>query len=127
MSNAIFQVGSFVWCRFPLRENPSAPSPKEHLHLVYVAAVQANEKVLTIYTTSVTWNPSTPVAVGVIVVPQEIASTMGQKPFCLDTRRVAILPATNEWFPSLDGESPLIVSRANKAFRAEVDRVVTDV
>jgi hypothetical protein len=127
MPNPIFPVGSFVWCRFPLRESPRVPGPKDHLHLAYVAATQGDDQILTIYTTSVTWDPSTPVAVGVIVVPEELASLMGQKPFYLDTRRVALLPVTKDWFPSLEGGQPVIVSRANKTFRAEVDRVVTDV
>ncbi|MET3105898.1 hypothetical protein AAKU67_004444 [Oxalobacteraceae bacterium GrIS 2.11] len=127
MQNPILPVGSFVWCRFPLREAHRIPGPMDHLHLAYVAASGQNNQVLTVYTTSVTWKPSTPVAFGVIVVPSDVASAMGQQPFYLDARRVAILPVTDEWFPSLATESHGIISRANKSFRAEVDRVLTEV
>ncbi|MEB0139067.1 MULTISPECIES: hypothetical protein [unclassified Undibacterium] len=127
MTKPILPIGSFVWCRFPFRENHRMPGPNDHPHLVYVAESSQNNQVLTVYTTSVAWNPGTPVAFGVIVVPPDLAATMQQKPFCLDTRRVAVLPVTEDWFPSLGTESRGIISRANKAFRTEVNRVFTEV
>jgi hypothetical protein len=112
-------IGAFIWCRFPLRERPNEPGPADHLHLVYVEDL-TEDNVLTIYTTSVTWDPKTPTPIGVVIVNAEKSRAMGQKPFVLDARRLALLPLTDLWFPELSKPDRGIVAIAPAAFRKEV-------
>lgn len=115
-------IGAFVWCRFPLQEAPREPGPEDHLHLVYVADVTTS-KVLTIYTTSVLWDPAVPTPIGVIIVKAQQAAALGQKPFVLDARRIALLPVTTEWFPDLESKNHGVLMVADKVFQKEVTRV----
>lgn len=119
MIGPLLPVGAFVWCRFPLSENPRNPGPDDHLHLVYIADAAKNN-VLTIYTTSVSWDPKVPTPIGVMIVKEEQARALGQKPFVLDARRIALLPLTTDWFPGLLKPDRGILKIADKTFQKEV-------
>jgi hypothetical protein len=121
VNTAVISAGSFIWCRFPLREQPHLPGPADHLHLAYVQDVTVN-RLLTIYTTSVTWDPSVPTPTGVMLVDAPQAKSLGQKPFVLDARRLALLPLTEDWFPHLSKPNHGIVAIAPIAFQKEVTR-----
>ena len=112
-------VGAFIWCRFPLRERPSEPGPEDHLHLVYVQD-QTQDLVLTIYTTSVLGDLQSPTPIGVIRVLADEAKALGQKPFVLDARRIALLPLTVDWFPALSNPQRGIVTIAPASFQKQV-------
>lgn len=122
MTESLLPIGSFVWCRFPFRESPRDPGPTDHLHLVYVEDA-TEDNVLTIYTTSVTWDPKVPTPIGVMIVKSEMASALGQKSFVLDARRIALLPLTTDWFPGLSKPDHGILMIADKAFQKEVTRI----
>ena len=122
----ILPVGAFIWCRFPLHEAHRAPGPIDHLHLCYIADTVGKDA-LTLYTTSVLWDPSIPEPEGIIVVSVEQAAQMKQKPFVLDARRIGIFPITTEWFPDLEDKDHGIVYIANDAFQKKVARVAKDV
>jgi hypothetical protein len=57
---------------------------------------------------------------GVVIVNAEKSRAMGQKPFVLDARRLALLPLTDLWFPELSKPDRGIVAIAPAAFRKEV-------
>jgi len=121
VNTAAIAVGAFIWCRFPLREQPHLPGPADHLHLAYVQDVTV-DRLLTIYTTSVTWDPSIPTPMGVMLVGALQAKALGQKPFVLDARRLALLPLTEDWFPLLSQPNHGIVAIAPIEFQQEVTR-----
>lgn len=126
MSKPVLPTGSFVWCRFPLRESNRKPGPADHLHLVYVADCSINEAV-TIYTTSVIWDKNVPPALGIIIVEKQQAEEMRQKSFVLDTRRIGVLPLTEEWFPNINSENNGVLQIASKDFQKKVAQVSLDI
>lgn len=120
MTQPLLPIGAFIWCRFPISEDPRNPGPKDHLHLVYVEDSTDDNSVLTIYTTSVIWDSKVPTPIGVMVVNSEMASKMGQKPFVLDARRIALLPVTTDWFPGLAEPDRGILLIAETSFQKKV-------
>jgi hypothetical protein len=48
---------------------------------------------------------------------------MGQKPFVLDARRIALLPVTTDWFPSFTEPGCGIVHIAEKSFQNKVTSI----
>jgi len=50
------------------------------------------------------------------------AKALGQKPFVLDARRLALLPLTEDWFPHLSKPNHGIVAIAPLDFHPEVTR-----
>jgi len=64
----------FVWCQFPYNEEPLRPGPKEHVG--YVADIRhisgnAHLTVMSLYTTSVPWEPSVRLPPGIIPVERK--------------------------------------------------------
>lgn len=95
-----YLVGQFVWCQFPNREQPDQPGPKTRVGYVYAVASTGVGAAAMLYTTTARW-PGSNIPLGVIPVEERQASAMGQRPFAIDARTVAILPVTAEYFPYL--------------------------
>jgi hypothetical protein len=122
-----FAPGQFVWCRFPYFEAPLSPGDKERI--VYVADVRQRSgrrifTVMSLYTTTVQWDPALPLPLGVIRVAGAAAAKMNQKPFVIDARRIAFVPATEDFFPRLRSPENAVVYEATKGFRVQVENVL---
>ena len=114
-----------MWCAFPEREAPLRPGP---LHVVYtlaVAAVAGRYAAMVAYTTSQL--SGGPLPLGVVAFTAERAAALGQtRAFLLDLRRLAYLPLTSLWFPSLDGLDGGILGRAPKGLRDQLNTTVAE-
>ncbi|MBL9035787.1 MAG: hypothetical protein JNN33_13545 [Rhodospirillaceae bacterium] len=122
-----FQPGQFVWCRFPFFEAPLSPGEKERI--VYVADIRQHpaRRVLTVmslYTTTRTWDADAARPLGIIPVDAAAAARMNQKPFVIDARRIAFVPLDEAFFPRLRTPDAAIVSTAPPAFRRQVENAL---
>jgi hypothetical protein len=106
-----YRSGDFVWSNFPEQENPVRPGPR---HIGYVALSTSGDHVNAIflaYTTSQPWAGAKPF--GMYHFDRATAAGIGQsRSFTLDLRRMALVPATAEWFPDLPSADRGIVGRA---------------
>lgn len=120
MTGTPYCSGDFVWSNFPERENPARPGPR---HIGYVALSTASDRINTVvlaYTTSQSWTGTKPF--GLHSFNQDTAASMGQaRAFTLDLRRLAIVPATVEWFPELLSRGHGIVGRAPERLRLKLE------
>jgi hypothetical protein len=122
-----FLPGQFVWCRFPYSEAPLPPGDKERV--VYVADVRQHAgrqmfTVMPLCRTTVQWERGTPLPLGVIPVAIGAAAKMKQKPFVIDARRIAFVPANESYFPRLRAPDGAVIHEATKAFRAHIENVL---
>lgn len=127
MNKPPFLPGQFVWCRFPLFEAPLAPGDKERIVYVVDIRQQAERRVFTVmslYTTTRRWDPGVPLPLGVIPVAAPQAATMNQKPFIIDARRIAFVPATESFFPRLRTPETAILFESAPAFRRHVENIL---
>jgi hypothetical protein len=116
-----YRTGQFVWCRYPQREQPHEPGSK--IRIGYVAVTRRAPSGLVVALLYTTTKPmSAPLPLGVILIDERQARTLGQKPFSIDARSVAVLPVSEEYFPYLDradrgvqGEAPAGLARKIKA------------
>lgn len=127
MSHAPFVPGQFVWCRFPYFEAPLAPGDKERI--VYVADIRqlAGRNLLTVmslYTTTRTWDPDLPLPPGIIPVAAPLAEKMKQKPFVTDARRIAFVPVNEDFFPRLRSPGGGAVFEVGKPSHRQVENVL---
>ena len=111
----------------PERENPTRPGP---LHIGCVAAGTGGVSggtVFLAYTTSQLWTANVK-PLGLYTFDRAEAATMGQpRPFTLDLRRLAIVPATIEWFPQIETPSRGVVGRATQQLREMLEAVAKDI
>ena len=78
------------------------------------------------YTTSQIWSGATK-PLGVYTFDRDEAAGMGQsRPFTLDLRRLAIVPATAEWFPLIETPGRGVVGRAAQRMREMLEAVAKD-
>lgn len=127
MSKPPFAPGHFVWCRFPYFEAPLSPGDKERI--VYVADIRQHAgrqlfTVMSLYTTTAQWERGKPLPLGVIPVAASAAARMNQRPFVIDARRIAFVPATADFFPRLQTPGTAIVYQAAKGFRVHIENVL---
>jgi hypothetical protein len=129
LSKPPFAPGQFVWCRFPYFEAPLSPGDKERI--VYVADVRqlAGRRIFTVmslYTTTTPWEPNVPLPLGVIPITGPAAAKMNQKPFVIDARNIAFIPAIDEFFPRLHTPQSGVVYEATKSFRRHVENILVE-
>ena len=129
MTKPPFVPGQFVWCRFPYFEAPLSPGDKERI--VYVADVRqkAGQQIFTVmslYTTTTRWEPGVPLPKGIIPITGVAATKMNQKPFVIDARKIAFIPATDEFFPRLRTPGSAVVYSAPAAFRRHIESVLAE-
>lgn len=125
MTAPLLQQGDFVWCAFPEREAPLRPGPLHVAYVLAVAAVTGGYGVMAAYTTSQAWSGSMPP--GVLVFTAEEAARLGQtRAFVLDLRRLAYVPLTAPWFPSLAERGAGVLGRAPKTLRVRVNKLATE-
>lgn len=127
MSRPPFAPGQFVWCKFPYFEAPLSPGDKERI--VYVADIRQHAgrqvfTVMSLYTTTVQWERGKPLPLGIIRITGEAAAKMNQKPFVIDARRIAFVPATEDFFPRLQTRGAGLVHEAKKEFRIHIENVL---
>jgi hypothetical protein len=127
LTKAPFVPGQFVWCKFPYSEAPLLPGDKERI--VYIADVRqrADRRIFTVmslYTTTVPWEPGSPLPLGVVPVTGVAAAKMNQKSLVIDARRIAFVPATDDFFPRLGSPERGIIYEATKGFRAHIENIL---
>jgi hypothetical protein len=123
-----YRAGHFVWCRFPQREQPHKPGSKVRIGYVAITRQAVSGTVVALlYTTTKPLAP--PLPLGVIPIDERQARALGQKPFLIDARSVAVLPVTEEYFPHLarvdrgvQGEASAGLARKIKAMLADLHR-----
>lgn len=81
---------------------------------------------MSLYTTIAQWEPGLPLPLGVIPVTGTAASKMNRKPFVLDARRIAFIPATDDFFPRLHAPAGAVVYQATKTFRRQVESTLAE-
>lgn len=106
------------------------PGPK--IRIGYVQDVQRIGRdlfVAALYTTTVPWPRDKPHPLGVIPIEGRQAETLGQQPFVVDARCIAILPINADFFPRLasadhgvQAEAPAGLARKISAVLAEMQR-----
>jgi len=79
---------------------------------------------MSLYTTTVQWDPALPLPLGVIRVAGAAAAKMNQKPFVIDARRIAFVPATEDFFPRIRSPENAVIHEATKGFRVQVENVL---
>jgi hypothetical protein len=125
LTDTQYRSGDFVWSNFPERENPARPGPR---HIGYVALSTSSDHgsaIFLAYTTSRLWEGPRPF--GVHSFDRQAAAAMGQsRSFTLDLRRMALVPATEEWFPDLASANRGIVGHAPERIRAELEVTTKD-
>lgn len=96
-----YYAGEFVWCRFPFSENPMEPGDSSNIGYVFAVTERGGQYyvVAAIYTTSQPWPSEVPKPPGVISITEKQAKGLNQKAFVVDGRRVAFMPATEDFFP----------------------------
>ena len=104
-------------------------SPGDKERIVYVADIRQHSgrrlfTVMSLYTTTVQWDPALPLPLGIIRVAGAAAAKMNQKPFVIDARRIAFVPATEDFFPRLWSPENAVVYEATKGFRTHVENVL---
>jgi len=127
LSEPPFGLGQFIWCRFPYMEKPLRPGPKEHIG--YIADIRelgedAHLAVMSIYTTTVPWEPRMRLPLGVIPVEPSAAAAMNQKGFVIDARRIAFMPVSLAFFPRLGKPNKGIVHTASPRFHRLVQNTL---
>jgi hypothetical protein len=108
-------------------EAPLSPGDKERI--VYIADIRqlAGRRIFTVmslYTTTVQWEADSPLPLGVIPVTGAAAAKMNQKSFVIDARRIAFVPATEDFFPRLGSPEKGVVYEATKGFRAHIENIL---
>lgn len=85
--------------------------------------------VATLYTTTARWPPNTPLPLGVVSISEQQAERLGQRPFIIDGRCIAILPIVADFFPHLEdadrgvkGEAPAGLARRITTMLTEMQR-----
>lgn len=129
MSKPPFAPGQFAWCRFPCFESPLSPGDKDRI--VYVADVRqlAGRRIFTVmslYTATTPWDANVPVPMGIIAITGTAAARMNQKPFVIDARNIAFIPANDEFFPRLHTPQGGVVYEATKSFRRHVESILVE-
>jgi hypothetical protein len=133
--NLPYRTGQFVWCRYPQHEQPHKPGSKVRIGYVAIMRRAVSGLVVAVLYTTTKRSPS-PLPLGVIPIGERQAHALGQKPFLIDARSVAILPVTEEYFPYLargdhgvQGEASAGLARKIKATLADLRRrgIVIDV
>jgi len=123
-----FRRGDFVWCAFPQSETPSQPGPR---HVGYIARVLGAAQpvglaALVAYTTSRPWT-SAAHPPGVFTFDKREAASFGQgRAFVLDLRRLALMPVTPAWFPSINQTGGGIQGRASAIWQQRFNLMVED-
>ena len=107
--------GAFVWTHFPTREAPRQPGPR---HICYCVAASTRLVVMA-YTSSQPWTEPI-VPLGVRVFGTAEARRLGQRPFVLYLNRLATLPLTPRWFPTLGLPQAEAVAVAPADLRTEL-------
>jgi hypothetical protein len=108
-------------------EEPLRPGPKEHVG--YVADIRqidgnAHLTVMSLYTTTVPWEPGIRLPPGVIPVEPVVAAKMKQKGFVMDARKIAFIPLTPAFFPRLAEPGKGIVHMASERFHQLVQNTL---
>lgn len=123
MTEPPYLPGHFVWCNFPFSESPTSPGPRRHIGYIldivgrrdrlYVAAA--------LYTTTSSWPSGAPLPLGVIPVRDPKAAQMGQKPFVIDARRIALMPINSTFFPDLHRPEKGIQGTATETLKRQIE------
>lgn len=104
-----------MWTHFPAREAPRQPGPR---HICYCIAASTRLAVMA-YTASQPWTESR-VPLGVRVFGSSEARRLDQRPFVLYLNRLATLPVTPRWFPTLGRPQGEVVAVAPADLRMEM-------
>lgn len=125
-----YRAGEFVWCRFPFSEKPTKPGGSNHISYVFAVTERGGRHyvVAAIYTTSQPWPAEVPIPPGVIPITEKQSKGLNQKAFVVDGRRVAFMPATEDFFPYLTqsdrGVQAVAPAGLRKKIEAEMARLV---
>src|SRR3546814_16619124 len=92
-----FKPRQFVWYQFPYMEEPLRPGTKEHVG--YVADVRqldgnAHMTVMSLYTTTVPWEPDVLLPYGVIPFEPHLGGQKNHKELVLYARSIAFIPSS---------------------------------
>lgn len=122
-----FKPRQFVWCQFPFMEEPLRPGPEEHVG--YVADIRRIDSnayltVMSIYTTTIPWEPGVKLPLGVIPVEPTMAEKMNQKGFVMDARKVAFIPVNRDFFPRLAAPDKGIIYTAAERWHQRVQNTL---
>lgn len=113
--------GAFVWTCFPTSEAPREPGLR---HVCYCVAASTRLAVMA-YTSSQPWTLSV-LPMGVRVFGTREAGQLNQRPFVLYLNRLATLPLSPRWFPTLGRPQGEVVAVASANLRIEMMAVMQD-
>jgi hypothetical protein len=124
-----YRPRQFVWCRYPTSELPHLPGPKRRIGYVLAAQHTEPPAALVLYTTTAPWRSDAARPLGLIAIDERQAQRLGQRPFIIDARYLAVLPLGLEFFPHLtepghgvQGTASLGLDRKIRTVLAELRR-----
>lgn len=120
-----FSAGDFVNCLFPFGERPDRPGPSPHV--VYCEHFLTNRagtlSVVALYTTTALRKPNEPKNPWILEISEGNSRGMGmQKAFGIDTRRIAFMAPTVEFFPDINRPDHGIRGRATEHLKKVLTR-----
>lgn len=112
----MIERGHFVDNLFPFSERPERPGPMRHVGLVFEKLEDAQKRAyLVLFYTTTAAEQGGRRREGTIKVSEVESMRMGMaKPFAIDTRCIAILPATKAFFPDIDKPQTVIKGTASE-------------
>lgn len=129
MTEAWYKPGDFVWCLFAFSEAPEKPGPGRHIGYVIDIGVSRSRKmsvVAALYTTTSRTHADAAIPFGVVPFGVEAATTLGQRPFAIDARRIAYMPLVAEFFPEIGRPDAGVVGRASPGFQKRIERTLVE-
>lgn len=120
----MMKPGQFIPANFPFNEQPERPGPMRHIGLVLDVVQRGSEiRALIAYTTTA-FNPAGPRQQGIIKIAQTQSRQMGmENAFVIDTRRIAVLPLSKDWFPEIDRENHGVKGNASDHLMSAAKRL----
>jgi hypothetical protein len=119
-----FAEGTFVWTNFPFGppDRPDRPGPVRHVaYVLGRRGVGASTQFLLAYTSSGPWRGAGAVLpIGVVQFDARAAAALNQRPFHIDLRCLARVPATTPWFPDLGSPGRGVIAMAGDPVRERV-------
>ena len=103
-ATALYKPGNMVWCNFPYDDAPNAPAKERHacLYMGTVKLRNGETRLQMVYTTSqAQQRADTDQHYHIRVGAADAKAAGDQRPFVVCAEKVALLPATREFFPNL--------------------------
>ena len=116
-------AGSFVWTMFPFGPPDPTDLPGPVRHVDYILGRNGAGSAIVAYSSSGPWQGDPP-PLGIIQFDRAAAEVLGQRPFHLDLRCLALMPCTRAWLPELGRPGHGVLGVAGVRLRSRIQTVL---